>query len=68
VRVVEVGTGVWDGELVGEGFARTDRGLGHARYAVHVVAQGDAVPVHTGRGRQGVVHLDPHQVAGPGPQ
>ena len=66
--VVEVGAGVRDGELVGEGLACPDRGLGDSRHPVHVVAQGDAVPVHAGCGRQLVVHLDPQQIAGPGPQ
>jgi hypothetical protein len=66
--VVEVGARVGDGELVGEGLAAADRGLGHARYAVHGVVQGDTVPVHAGRGRQLVVDLDPQQVAGSGPQ
>ena len=66
--VVEVGARVRHGELVGELRPRVDRGLRHARHAIHVVAQGDAVPVHAGGGGQLVVHLNPQKVTGAGPQ
>lgn len=66
VRMEEVGAGVRRGELVNERPARPDRLLGDARDAVHVVAQGNAVPVDAGVVRQVVRELDPEQVAGPG--
>jgi hypothetical protein len=52
MRVVEVGAGVGDGELVGEAVLGTDRVLGDPRDTVHVVAQRNAVPVHAGICRQ----------------
>ena len=52
VRVVPVGSGIGRGEPVGEGSAGRDGCLGHCGHAVHVVAEGDAVPVHGGLGRQ----------------
>ena len=55
VRVVPVGAGLGDGEGVGELPAGRDRHLGHAGHAVHVVADGHAVPVH-GRLNRKPVH------------
>lgn len=51
VRVEPVRSGVWRGELVGEGTAGQDLALGEVRHAVHVVAQREAVPVDARRPR-----------------
>ena len=48
VRVVPVGAGVGDVELVDEGLARCDRRLGQMRHAVHGVRHAQAVPVDGG--------------------
>jgi hypothetical protein len=68
VGVEEVGPGVGDGELIQEPGAGGDRALGEPRHAVHVVADGDSVPVDAGWGRQAVVEVDPHKLPGADPQ
>ena len=55
VRVVPVGAGFGDRERIGELPAGRDRRLRHARHAVHVVADGHAMPVHGGLDRK-LVH------------
>ena len=45
MRVVPVGAGVGDVELVDEGLARRDRPLGQMRHAVHRVRHAQAVPM-----------------------
>ena len=55
VGVVPVRAGLGDREPVSELPAGRDRLLGHARHAVHVVADGHAVPVH-GRLDRKLVH------------
>ena len=46
MRVIPVGARLGDREPVGELAAGRDGCLGHAGYAIHVVADGHAVPVH----------------------
>ena len=55
VRVVPVRARLGDRERIGQLPAGRDRRLRHAGHAVHVVADGHAVPVHGGLGRK-LVH------------
>ena len=63
MRVVHEGAGPACDELVDEGLARRDAGLGQARDAVHAVGQALAVPVDGGVLGQLVGHEDAHAVA-----
>ena len=67
VGMEEVCAWVAQSEFVGEPFAGLDDGLREVVDAVHVVADGDAVPVDRGALRKLVVHHDLHNVADSGP-
>ncbi len=63
MRVVHEGAGAARHELIDEGFARRDSGLGQAGDAIHAIRQTLAVPVHGGMFRQFIRHENPHPVA-----
>ena len=58
VRVIPIGPGVAQLELVAELAAALDRRLRDARRAVHLVRHAQAVPVNRGRLGQGVLEVD----------
>ena len=68
VRVEPERAGVLGRELVGEGAARLDRRLRHARNAVHPVRNAHAVPVDRRRLRQVVREADAQRLAQPDAQ
>ena len=68
VGMEEVCAWVAQSEFVGEPFAGLDDGLREVVDAVHVVADGDAMPVDGGRLRKLVFQLDPQHVADSGSQ
>jgi hypothetical protein len=63
MRVVPVGTGIGDGELVDEGRAGRDRLLGQMRHAIHGIRHAQAVPMHRGLFREPVVDRDTQALA-----
>ncbi|MGX1501686.1 UNVERIFIED_CONTAM: hypothetical protein RKD43_000311 [Streptomyces graminofaciens] len=67
VRMEPVRAWVRGPEAVGERAARPDGRLRHLGHAVHLVAQGDAVPVHRGGFRQMVGERQLERVAGGDP-
>src|SRR5680860_1912928 len=60
--MVKVGPRVRGGELISEAGTRLDRVLGDAGNSVHVVAQGDPVPMDAGAGVELVVHLHSEEI------
>jgi hypothetical protein len=68
VRVEEVGPGIGDGELIQEPATGRDRALGEPGDAVHGIADGDAMPVDAGRGRQTVLEVNSEELTGGHPQ
>ena len=63
VRVVPVGAALLQRIAVGEGLAGRDAGKAHARYAVHLEWQDDAVPVDRCRLAQAVGDANRHGLA-----
>ena len=68
VRVEEVGPGIGDDELIQVPAAGRDRPLGEPGNAVHVIADGDAMPVDAGWSRQTVLEVDSEELSSGHPQ